>query len=107
MGSPVHPGCYRCGGECAGHVYDAATLIAATAWRETLAANLAAGGALCASFYEGFSAGFTSSGEGFNGEYAPRQTAENFRKMAQSTECGGAYEPTWKPGCGRAWGGGA
>lgn len=33
-----------------GLVMDAATLIAATAWRETLAANLAVGGALCAAF---------------------------------------------------------
>ena len=34
------------------HTYDAATLIAATAWRETLAANLAVGGALCAAYWQ-------------------------------------------------------
>lgn len=72
------------------------------AWPAVLAANIAIGAGLCAAFFEGFSAGFTSSGEGFNGEYAPRLTGDRFREMQQRTDCGGAYEPEWKPGCRRA-----
>lgn len=67
----------------------------------TLTSNLATAAGLCAAFCEGFDAGFTSGGEGFNGEYAPRLTAEKFQRMAQETDCGGAYQPSWKPGCGR------
>lgn len=70
-------------------------------WRWCLASNLAVAGGLCEAFYSGFSEGFSASGEGFNGEYAPRLTAEKFQAMAQSTDTD-QHGPTWKPGCGKA-----
>ena len=39
-------------------LFDAAALLAATEWRETLAANLATAGALCQAFADGYAAGY-------------------------------------------------
>ena len=62
-------------------LYDAATLLAASAWRETLGANLATAGALCRAYWYGR-------------DYIRWDSAERW---------------SWRPGCGRpmpGWGGG-
>ena len=59
------------------HTYDAATLIAASAWRETLAANLATAGALC----RAFQAGIYAAASWWSGQLDSQRV--------------------WEPGCGR------
>lgn len=71
---------------------------------DTLAANLATAAALCEAFFRGFSEGFNASGEGFNGEYAPRLTGDRFTALIQGASSD-AWD--WRPGCGRpaqGWG---
>lgn len=72
----------------------AATLerLAMTDRMRTLAANLAAGGALCANWTRGHNVGF---------DVGWSDARHQYLGMTK-------YEPDdeWRPGCGRAWGGG-
>ena len=58
-------------------LFDAATLLAASAWRETLAANLATAGALCRAYLSGVNAAASWLSGQLDGQNA------------------------WEPGCGR------
>lgn len=61
-----------------------------------LGRHLAVAAALTRAFRLGFDAGFYVTGEGFNGEYAPRLTAAKYEAMRDD-----GYGDDWRPGCGR------
>ena len=66
-------------------------------WIVPLARNLSIAAGLCRAYSIGFSEGFYSSGEGFNGEYtSPSFKGERARAFF---EYGG---DGWRPGCGKA-----
>ena len=67
---------------------------------DRLAANLAVAGALCAAFFDGFEEGWTGATRHPDPEWATRGEF----KRAMSIGDDDAHD--WRPGCGRAWGGG-